>query len=209
MAEKYPSDPFDQLPKRVARVGAHRSLKHKPKRWPKWLATVGAIVVLSTAGIYTINLKSSRLSFANPTVAPTPTVIATLDLSLQIALLNGTNTPDAPAHAKSLLTAAGLKVISATESDTPSKVTTIFYEKSSQLAAALGIAKVLGGAKTELADKPLPFPGTALVAIGSDFVTRTTTATTTTPSPDPRFTPEPAPEPAPESAPSVNPPSGG
>jgi hypothetical protein len=162
MAEKFPTDRFDQVPDDLERIGAHRAPRPRGYGWVwvAWCALAVAVIVgLGALGIFAINgTLNVKLPFgggtatSSPTASPTPTPTITpaVNPALNVMVLNGTTTSGLAADATTTLKAAGwTNITPANASSTDIVTTTVYYGDPKNKPAALAAAQELGGAPVQ------------------------------------------------------------
>ncbi|NQX14158.1 LytR C-terminal domain-containing protein [Microbacteriaceae bacterium VKM Ac-2855] len=182
MASSYPQDRFDDRSTLPDRVGSHRRPPRPNQGWITfaWAALVtGLIVGLGVIGLLVINNRvafndvfTAPTGIADTTAAatPTPTVVATIDPSIDVAVLNGTAQSGLAATAGDSLTAAGWTVPTVANADTESVTsTTVYYADPTLEGAALGLAQALG-TSTIAVTQDFVDVGGLVVVLGADYV---------------------------------------
>ncbi len=181
---QYPKDQFDDLPRGIARVGAHRA--DIPSRggwfWFGWAALACGVLVVS--GVVTLSILNGTLpfgsSFAGPTSTSAPeatpqaepvTDPSTVDdsLELTITVLNGTTVEGLQDTAGEILLGqqwpVGARNVAAS-SDI--EETTVYYNTAEFEGIARGVLAALGGVgSVEMSDAYLGAPIT--VVLGYDY----------------------------------------
>jgi hypothetical protein len=180
-------DRFDAVPEDLHRVGAHRAKAHPARGWINLAWSVGAILVLSVAGLWGLSQINSDFQFPLPFTqaadgAPadvpgghTPEAVQpVLDPDIPITVLNGTATSGLSNTVGDYLVAHGwngaeLGVgarVSASTNDV--QTTQVIYNNPENEAAARAMIETLGVGELVLANT---YPASPLtVLIGSDFV---------------------------------------
>jgi membrane-associated protease RseP (regulator of RpoE activity) len=190
MGQSYPKDRFDEAPRDLKRVGAHRA----PAKRRGWIGFVVAAVItllLVAIGAVAINVLSDRVQFTDTPVASgtapaieVPTAAPTIDPNAEIVVLNGTKTAGLAATAISQLNAAGWEqsITPSNSTSTDVETTIVYYRDSAQEGVARGLAQALGGATIQLlTETEAPDAGaegeatTITIVLGTDY-TPTTTA---------------------------------
>ncbi|MFC0680892.1 LytR C-terminal domain-containing protein [Lysobacter korlensis] len=181
---QYPKDQFDDLPRGIARVGAHRA-DIRTRRgwfWFGWAALACGVLVVS--GVVALSIMNGTLPFgpsnAGSTGAPTATPTSqaepvtdptTIDdsLELTITVLNGTPVEGLQDTAGDILAGQQWPVGSrnvAVSSDV--EQTTVYYNSAEFEGIARGVLAALGGVgAVELSDAYLGAPIT--VVLGADY----------------------------------------
>jgi hypothetical protein len=179
----FPKDRFDSVPDDLLRTGAHRGPKRPGSGWIAfaWAAlATGILVVLGLLGLAVINgkldLPFSTISESpspSVTVTPTPTVSPKIDPSLEITILNGTNTTGLAGSTGDYLVTKGWAGASAdagtrTNASTKDiKTTVVYYNLAANEAAAKAMVESLGVGTIELSTAYADSPIT--VVLGADF----------------------------------------
>jgi hypothetical protein len=180
----YPKDQFDDLPRGIARVGAHRADIRSRRGW-FWFAWAAlACALLIAGGVVALSIVNGTLPFgpsvAGTTSTPTPTAApaaepvtdpTTIDESLQltITVLNGTAVDGLQNTAGDTLTSqrwpVGARNVAASNGV---EQTTVYYNSAEFEGIARGVLAALGGVgSVELSDAYLGAPIT--VVLGSDY----------------------------------------
>jgi LytR cell envelope-related transcriptional attenuator len=170
MAKSFPQDRFDSIPDELQRVGAHRSVPWRGRRWAALGSAALATALLVGLGVLGLLAINDRINFvmpgstANAAATSTPT-----DKLVSIMVLNGTSTDGLAAGVVDRLGAAGWKGnISATNAPQSATVTTVFYADPSNEAAAQGLAAVVNG-KTEESTEYADAGSDLVLLLGSDY----------------------------------------
>lgn len=172
MPRTYPKDRFDDLPRRLDRVGAHRAPGKKGRGWVAFWWALAATVLLIAVGVFGLSVLNDRLNFTIPgTTSPTPAASApttpsapptaepTVDPSLNVTVLNGTPGAGVAAAVGKTLSAAGWDVGATSNADTETvPATVVYYADPSLEGAARGVVSALSST--------LP---TATILLGNDF----------------------------------------
>jgi hypothetical protein len=168
--DAYPHDRFDDLAPDLRRVGAHRAENPRIHALPLLLWCLGAVIVLTLAGVFISMIGSGRVVlFPPPTPTPTPEaiVVPVIDTSYSVLVLNATGERGSATAVKDLLVAAGWPPESVLPSQAGSDfpTTTVYYPLPEDEAAALGVVDVIGGGSIEQSTAYLPVddPGTTEV----------------------------------------------
>jgi hypothetical protein len=182
----YPKDRFDELPKDLDRIGAHRGPKRKGRGWIAFAWALLATGVLMFAGLFGVSRYLGidvgiPLFEAPATPTPTPTPTPTMDpvtdpasidpaLGIKITVLNATGTPGVQNTAGDQLVASGWPVVSRINAAEPLEDTFIYYSDAANEGIARGVAVALGVGEVRLVPAET-FPGQPIVAsLGSDFL---------------------------------------
>lgn len=180
-------DRFDTVPDDLHRIGAHRATAHWGRGWINVAWAVGAIIVLSTAGLWGLSQINSDFTFGLPFLStadeppaaepgePAPEQAEPmLDPDIVITVLNGTPTPGLSTTVADHLTAEGWggaafgvgARVNASANDV--ETTQVIYNDPANEAAARAMVETLGVGEIRLANT---YPASPLaVLVGSDFV---------------------------------------
>jgi hypothetical protein len=182
--KQYPKDQFDDVPRSLLRVGAHRADLPSRRGWFWFAWAVLACGVLVVVGIVALSVLNGSLpfgsSFTGQSKSPSPQSSAvfepvtdptTIDqeLGLTITVLNGTPVEGLQDSAGDLL--AGQQwPVGARNVATSNEVadTTVYYSAAEFEGIALGVLEALGGiGSVERSDAYLGAPIT--VMLGEDY----------------------------------------
>jgi hypothetical protein len=184
MAEKFPTDRFDEIPEGLERVGAHRAPRPRGRAWIAvgWAAL--ATVVLVGAGIFGLSLINGAISFSGPTNSasasssagtptptstPTPTIVPTVNPNLSVNVLNGTATEGLAGTVSDKLKAAGWTIGAVANADrTDVTQTVVYYSDPANQAAALSVAQSLPGSAVQQTQDFADTGADITVVVGSD-----------------------------------------
>lgn len=191
MPNRYPKDRFDDLPRKIDRVGAHRAAAAKRSGWITVWWALAATILLVAVGVVGLFLLNDRLNFALPggstappsaaptptpteTPAPTPTStptpVATIDPALNLTVLNGTPGVGVAGGVAELLTAAGWNVgatADASSEDVPETI--VYYADAILEGAARGVAESIPGSDILLSSDYADSGADLTVVIGNDY----------------------------------------
>lgn len=183
MPSTYPKDRFDDLPRHLDRVGAHRAPRKRGRGWIAFWWALGATIVLIALGVGGLFLLNDRLNFdlsgvGSPSATPTPTESAappqaepTVDPSLSVTVLNGTPGAGVAAGVGELLTAAGWTVGATSNASTEDVAETVVYYADPALeGAARGVAASIPGSDVLLAPDFAESGAALTVVVGNDYV---------------------------------------
>lgn len=180
-------DRFDAVPEDLHRVGAHRARSHWAQGWINVAWVAGAVVVLSTAGLWGLSQINSDFQFGLPifsasedepeVVAPTELpqdeVEAVIDPSLPITVVNGTATSGMSNTVGDFLVAQGWDGAAfgvgarVNASSNEVETTLVIYNDPANEGAAKAMLETLGVGELRLANT---YPASPLaVLVGSDF----------------------------------------
>lgn len=154
-----PRDRFDEIPRTTGRVGAHRAEQPGINGLVALLWSAAAALVLIAVGIFISLVLMGRIDLgggaSEPVATQTPGVLAKIDTSYQVLILNATPQTGVVEQVRQKLIDQGWAGTDVFGSDTSTGSfdrTTVFYVKKEDEAAALGVAEVLGGAEIEQSD---------------------------------------------------------
>lgn len=182
----YPKDQFDELPRDLERIGAHRGPKRRGRGWIAFAWAALATLVLIAGGLFGLNRFMGidvglPIFDAAPTATPTPTPTATMDpvtdpatidpaRAIKITILNGTGTSGVQNTVGDQLAAAGWPVTTRTTAAETVEDTFIYYSDPLNEDVARGVALALGIGEIRLVS-PETFPSQPIVvAVGVDFL---------------------------------------
>jgi hypothetical protein len=195
MPNRYPKDRFDNLPRKLDRVGAHRASGSTRRGWVAFWWALGVTLFLIAAGVVGLFVLNERLNFtlpgagsATPTPsstptdtpppasetptppAPAPTVEPTVDPELGVTVLNGTTGIGVAAGVADVLTDAGW-TISGTGDAASEDVfeTVVYYADATLEGAARGVAASIAGSEILLSSDFADSGSDLTVVIGSDY----------------------------------------
>ena len=184
----YPKDRFDDLPKDLVRVGAHRAPKKRGGGWIALAWAALATLVLVVGGFFAVTLIDPSVRFEIPgttpaadevTTAPeddsTPTALpltdpATIDPAREITItvLNGTPVEGEQNEVSDMLSAAGWPVGSATTASTSDiEKTIVYYSNPADEDVARGLVSTLGVGDVRESSAFLGAPVT--IVLGADY----------------------------------------
>jgi hypothetical protein len=182
----YPKDQFDQLPRDLERVGAHRGPKPRGRAWigVAWAALATGVLILGSLfvidryfGIDTGIPIFAAPPTATPTPTPTPTAEPVTDpttvdaATIRITVLNASGTPGVQTTVGDQLVAAGWPVASRINAAEPLDDTFIYFSDPANEGVARGLALLLGVGEVRLVPAET-FPGQPIVvSVGADYVT--------------------------------------
>jgi hypothetical protein len=167
MPSKYPKDRFDQIPRGLDRVGAHRAPARRGGGWITFWWALAATILLIAVGIVGLFVLNDRLNFAQPggptatatptagaatpapsspaaappseTVAP-PAIAPTIDPGLVLTVLNGTPGTGVAAAVADALRTDGWDVADTGDADSEDvPTTTVYYSDPALEGAARGL----------------------------------------------------------------------
>lgn len=177
---KSPRDRFDDIPRTSGRVGAHRAEQPGMNGLVVLLWSAAVALVLIVVGIFVTLLMMGRISvFSAPDdgAAGTPGVVAQLDTSYRVMVLNATPETGLVANVRETLLAEGWSddlVFGSDGATDEFDKTTVFYVDKADESAALGLAQLLDDADVAQSDFYAALNDTELpqltVVIGLDRV---------------------------------------
>lgn len=156
-SQDFPSDRFDDLPATTARRGAHRAENPRLRLRSVVMWSAVATVALILIGMFGTMLATGRLNLA-PGPAQTQgqePVAPEIDTSYPVLVLNATDEAGLDAVIAEKVIAAGWAegdVEAGNASSNDFAVTTVYYPRQSDEAAARGLADAIGGAEVSLDD---------------------------------------------------------
>ncbi|TXK19352.1 LytR C-terminal domain-containing protein [Homoserinibacter sp. GY 40078] len=182
----FPRDQFDEIPRDIDRVGAHRAPGKPGRGWVAFAWAALATGVLVVVGLFALAALDSRFElpvFApeTPSATPSETIVETADPvtdpstlddalrdGLTIAVLNATGTEGLSNVAGDQIADAGWPNPSRAAADVTDDTETIVYYSSEEYeGVARGIMELIGAADVSLSDA---FPATVVtVVLGSDY----------------------------------------
>jgi hypothetical protein len=181
-------DRFDAVPDDLHRVGAHRAKAHWAQGWVNVAWAVGAIIVLSVAGLWGLSQVNSDFEFGLPFLTasdeelpdapPDPdapeAVEPMLDPQIAVTVINGTETAGLSNTVGDYLVAQGWEGAAfgvgarVNASTTDVETTQVIYNNPENEAAARAMLESIGVGELVLANT---YPASPLaVLLGSDFV---------------------------------------
>lgn len=183
----YPKDRFDDLPKDLVRVGAHRAPKKRGGGWIAFAWAALATGVLVVGGLFTLSLIDPSVRFeipglpaptesaAAPTDEATPTALPLTDPAaidparlITITVLNGTPVVGQQTVAGDALLAAGWPVGTVTTASTTDvETTTVYYSNPLDEDIARGLVAALGVGEIRESTAFLGAPIT--IVLGADY----------------------------------------
>lgn len=155
---QFPRDRFDDVPRTTGRVGAHRAEQPGMNGLVVLLWSAAAALVLIVVGIFVSLVMMDRISLFPDSEAPiegSPGVIAQVDTSYRVLILNATSDPGLVDSVRETLLAEGWASGAVFGSDSATEEfakTTVFYVAADDESAALGLAQLLGDAEVEQSD---------------------------------------------------------
>ncbi|MGB3376887.1 MAG: LytR C-terminal domain-containing protein [Microbacterium sp.] len=151
-------DRFDDVPRSSGRVGAHRAEQPGINGPVTLLWSAAVALVLIVIGIFISLVLMGRIQLfgsAEPAPQQTQGVVAEIDTSYRVLILNATPQAGVVASVRQELIDQGWAADAVFGSDGSTSEfpdTTVFYVDKADEAAALGVAEVLGGVKAEQSD---------------------------------------------------------
>ncbi len=178
MATSFQHDRFDEIPRNLERVGAHRLPRKRGKGWVAFGWAALATVILIGAGVVALFVLNDKLSLGTgPAAAPqssepattepeVPAVQPTVDPALAVTVLNGTERAGLAASVGDALVAAGWNVTTRSNAATEDVAeSTVYYSDATLEGAALGAAQSVPGAGTALSQDFVDLGGASLVVV--------------------------------------------
>jgi len=168
-----PADRFDSPP-RGRRVGAHRMVMRPRRFWQYLVATVVGVALLSGVGVLFVQSVGSGVTEiferGKPS-APVKQVKPEIDPEATVVVLNGTTVPDLQDKVADAITKGkwGTIGFSGVAASSEVKISAVFYTSKDDEAAALGLAKELGGVSTYPTDDYKEYDVRLVVLLGSDY----------------------------------------
>lgn len=147
-------DRFDDAPRDVARVGAHRAEHPRLNGWIVLLWSFVAALILIGAGTLVSFVLMGRITFDSaPVQSPTPAAeTGVVDTSYRVLILNATPEEGLDVQMRDVLIGAGWEggsVLNSGAASSDYPVTTVIYVSDEDEKAARGIAEVIGGAEVQ------------------------------------------------------------
>jgi len=155
---KPPHDRFDDVPHATGRVGAHRAEQPGMNALVVLLWSAAVALVLIVIGIFVALVMMGRITLFSSDEGGSPQdpgVVAKLDTSYRVLILNATHEEGLSDAVRQQLLGEGWAAADVFGSDGSSQEfaeTTVFYVDAADEAAALGVAQVLGDAQVEQSD---------------------------------------------------------
>jgi hypothetical protein len=173
-----PRDRFDDVPEDLARVGAHRAPARRGRGSVTFAWAALATGVLVGIGVLGLSVIEKGVSTTGDTTSSSVTgtsaaPAATVDPGATVVVLNATTTAGLAAKAATTAKSDGWKVASTANADSSGvKLSTVYYSRTSQLGAALGLAKSLGIGRAPVQTNRFDVQGQTrlTVVLGKDFV---------------------------------------
>ena len=179
MSRKFPPDRFDAIPSDIQRVGAHRAPPRRGRRWVWFAWMAGATIVIVGVAAVGLFVLKDRLDFsgkpdASPRTsepsAPPIAAVPTVDPSLSVTVLNGTDIAGLAATAGTQLSNQGWLVGATSNASTQDIAdTTVYYADAQLEGAALGLANSLDGAKVSFSPDFAGGGAQLTVVLGADY----------------------------------------
>jgi hypothetical protein len=169
-----PEDRFDRLPKRP-RVGAHRVVGRPRRFWIYVVTALLGVAVLTTGGILAVQFIGADVSSfvredeVREPVAPV--VQPELDPTAEVVVLNGTRMPGFGSIIDGIITenSWGQILFSTNAAANDIEISAVFYSSVGDEAAALGLAKELGGVSVYQSYDYTEFGARLVVLLGADY----------------------------------------
>ena len=170
----YPRDRFDDIPRGLGRVGAHRAPLPRGRGFVVLAWAALATGVLVAGGVFWLGRIDAQYASAATGASAPAAITPTIDAKLDIAILNGTSTAGLAATTKAALEKDGWTVVLASNANsTMVKTTTVYYALAGEAGAAAGLAKSLGTTSTQQSQQ-FAASGTnrMYVVLGSDYAAK-------------------------------------
>jgi hypothetical protein len=183
-----PRDRFDDIPRDLVRVGAHRAPAKRGRGWIAFAWAALATGLLVVAGLYGLSRVNPAISFQLPelgtgteqpgaTPTPKPEVTPLTDptlvdpaLELSISVLNASPTEGAQQTAADQIALAGWPTPStALAGSRDVETTMIYYNGSDYEAIAAGLAQLLGTDVTQIRNSDFYLGATVTIVLGADY----------------------------------------
>lgn len=184
-----PLDRFDDIPRDLRRVGAHRAPARRGRGWVNFAWASLATAVLIVGGLYGLSRVNPAISFDIPvlagegaqpgsTVTPQPETTPLTDpalvdpkLKLTISVFNASPTDDQQDVAAAQIELAGWPTPAAAVAATrDQESTTIYYNGAQYEAIALGLAQLLGVDPENAVNSDAYLGAWVTVVLGADYV---------------------------------------
>lgn len=172
--DSLPEDRFDRLPKQ-GRVGAHRIVARPRRFWIYAISAIVGIALLTTAGIIAVQSTGSGIGnwigdSGQTPVAPDETT-PKLDPEAAVVVLNGTTTSGFAGIVDQLITENGWGTIlfSGDAASDAVTISAVFYSSVADEAAALGLARELGGVSVYQSYDYSAYGAKLIVLLGADY----------------------------------------
>jgi len=169
-------DRFDAVERR-ARVGVHRVIGRPRRFWLYLVSALVGIVLLTGGGILALQMTGANLhnmggsdTQAETTKKPVA-VKAELDPTAPVVVLNGTGMGGFESIVDGAITQNGWGQIlfSAPAAANDVQISAVFYSAPEDEAAALGLAKELGGVSTFQSSEYDEYGARLIVLLGADY----------------------------------------
>jgi hypothetical protein len=170
----YPRDRFDDLPRGLSRVGAHRAPLPRGRGFAVFAWAALATGVLVGVGVFWLGRIDAQYASAATTASAPAAITPTVDAKLSVAILNGTSTSGLAASAETALKKDGWTVaLASNASSSTVKTTTVYYALAGEAGAAAGLAKSLGVTSAQESQQ-FASSGTSrmTVVLGSDYAAK-------------------------------------
>lgn len=170
-----PADRFDALEK-SPRVGAHRVIGRPRRIWLFLVCAVIGFLLLTIGGVLYLQISGQSVAdlrgeTSTSTAKPEVKVKAELDPEAQVVVLNGTPMEGFEAVVDSEITQNGWGQIlfSGPAAVNNVEISAVFYADPADEAAALGLAKELGGVSTFLNTDYSEYGARLTVLLGTNY----------------------------------------
>lgn len=168
-----PIDRFESPPK-VRRVGAHRLVIRPRRIWQYLLAGLVGVALLTGLGIIAVQSIGSGVNEiieGGRNIGVIQRVEPVIDPEASVAVLNGTETDGLQLEVAEAITEGewGTIAFADVASATDVEISAVFYGAKDDEAAALGLAKELGGVSTYQSDDYEQYGVQLVVLLGADY----------------------------------------
>lgn len=175
----FPRDRFDDVPHDSHRVGAHRAVPRRGRRWMLLGAWVLAAAVLTVAGVFglsrfgNVGIDLSGLGGSSqvpePAAAEPVTDPSQVPAGATIAVLNGTSTQGLANDVADALAEVGWPIDSRGNTANPDvKTTTVYYADPASEGLARGLLLAIGDVGQVVQSDA--FPSALTIVLGADAV---------------------------------------
>lgn len=168
-------DRFDSVV-RSRRVGAHRIVARPRRLWFYLLAGFVAVVLLTGGGMVAVHFMGASVTNLweeeVPPPPPAPVVKPELDPTAEVVVLNGTSMPGFGAIIDAIITENewGQILFSTEAASNTVEISAVFYASVADEAAALGLAKELGGVSVyQSYEYSQQYGARLVVLLGADY----------------------------------------
>lgn len=169
-----PSDRFDNLPK-SRRVGVHRVIGRPHRFWIYFVSALLGFALLTTVGVIVIQVTGADLKSLTESVPKlpkvAPAVAPVLDPEATVVVFNGTPMANFEAVVDGAITKNGWGQIlfSSPANSNDVQISAVFYSDPADEAAALALAKELGGVSIFQTSDYDEYGARLIVLLGVDY----------------------------------------